>query len=58
MNNILEKICLQKKIDLVKDKKKCSYKTLEKLFKKKQKRNFKELLVNAQLKKIIILLVK
>ena len=51
MTNILNKIFEQKKIELDNDKKKCSYKSLEKLLDKKKRRNFKELLIQSQSKK-------
>ena len=51
MTSILDKICDQKKIDLIKEKKRCSFQSLEKLLINKKKRNFKELLINSQLKK-------
>ena len=49
MTNILNTICARKKIELVEEKKRCSYKSLEKLLDKNKKRNFKELLINSQL---------
>ena len=51
MTSILDKICAQKKIELDKEKKRCSYQSLEKLLDKKKKRNFKELLRNSQSEK-------
>ena len=50
MKNILSKICAQKNIELIEEKKRCSYKTLIKLLNKNKKRNFKQLLIDAQLK--------
>jgi len=50
MKNILSKICAQKNIELIEEKKRCSYKTLIKLLNKNKKRNFKELLIDAKLK--------
>ena len=56
MNHILEKICYQKKITLEKEKEKCSFKNLEKLFIDKNNRNFKKLLIDyQQYKKINII---
>ena len=49
MKNILSKICAQKNIELIEEKKRCSYKTLKKLLNKNKKRNFKEVLMDAQL---------
>ena len=52
MNNILEKICKDKIIELEETKLRCSYKTLEKLISPKlEKREFKEKLISAQLNK-------
>ena len=48
MTNILNTICARKKIELVEEKKRCSYKSLEKLLDNKKNRNFKELLINSQ----------
>ncbi len=50
MNNILNEICIQKNIELIEEKKRCSYETLRKLLNKDKKRNFKELLINSQSK--------
>ena len=49
MENILNKICVQKNIELIEEKKRCSYETLKKLLNKNKKRNFKEILMDAQL---------
>jgi len=49
MNNILNKICEQKKIDLIEEKRKCSYQTLEKLLKINIKRDFKKILIKSQI---------
>ena len=49
MENILNKICAQKNIELIEEKKRCSYETLKKLLNKNKKRNFKEVLMDAQL---------
>ena len=49
MTNILNLICNQKNIELVEEKRRCSYQSLEKLLDKKKKRNFKELLMNSQI---------
>ena len=49
MSNILQKICKQKNIELIEEKQRCSYSSLEKLLNKKKKRKFKELLINSQL---------
>ena len=51
MTNILDKICNKKYIELVEEKKRCSYQSLEKLIDKRKKRNFKKLLINAQIEK-------
>jgi len=52
MNNLLEKICHDKKKEILETKKKCSFKTLEKLLPDKEtKRNFKNNLINAQIHK-------
>ncbi len=52
MNNILEKICKNKIKELDATKKRCSYKTLEKLISSKlDKREFKEKLILSQLEK-------
>ncbi len=49
MSNILKKICDDKSIELEETKKRCSFKTLEKLISSKlEKRNFKEKLLSAQ----------
>ncbi len=49
MTNILQKICKDKIIELEETKKRCSYKTLEKLISPKLvKRKFKEKLIHAQ----------
>ena len=55
MTSILDAIYKQKKIELIEEKKRYSYKSLEKLLDKSKKRNFKKLLINSQSKKIIIL---
>ena len=49
MENILNKICAQKNIELIEEKKRCSYETLKKLLNNNKKRNFKEVLMDAQL---------
>ena len=42
MDNLLKKICDDKKKEIIENKKKCSYKTLEKLLPSNEtKRNFK-----------------
>ena len=53
MNNLLEKICFNKKLEILENKKKCSYKNLEKLLKisKKNKRNLKDKLIKFTDKK-------
>ena len=51
MTNILDAIYKQKKIELIEEKKRYSYKSLEKLLDKSKKRNFKKLLINSQSKK-------
>ncbi len=52
MNNILEKICKDKKEELEETKKRCSYKTLEKLISSKlEKRDFKNKLITSQISK-------
>lgn len=51
MNNILDKICAQKKIELNNEKIKCSYQSLEKLINKEKIRNFNNLLSNSQKQK-------
>jgi len=52
MSNILEKICEDKINELEETKSRCSYKTLEKLISPKlEKREFKEKLISAQIKK-------
>ena len=50
MNNLLKKICFNKKLEILENKKKCSYNSLEKLLKisKKNKRNFKDNLIKAK----------
>ena len=49
MSNILQKICKDKSNELEETKKRCSFKTLEKLISSKlEKRNFKEKLISAQ----------
>ena len=49
MNNILQKICENKSKELEETKKRCSFKTLEKLITSKlEKRDFKEKLISAQ----------
>ena len=48
MNDILKKICENKKIELELSKKKCSYSSLEKLINDSKNRKFKELLFNAK----------
>ena len=51
MTSILDAIYKQKKIELIEEKKRYSYKSLEKLLDKSKKRNFKKLLINSQSKK-------
>ena len=51
MTNILDAIYKQKRIELIEEKKRYSYKSLEKLLDKNKKRNFKKLLINSQLEK-------
>ena len=52
MENLLKKICHDKKKEIQENKKKCSYKTLEKLLPNKEiKRNFKNNLIKAQVNK-------
>ncbi len=51
MNNILKQICKKKEIELVEEKQRCSYKTLEKLLNSKENRGFKKLLINSQIEK-------
>ena len=52
MNNILEKICNNKIKELEETKKRCSYKTLEKLISSNLKKaEFKKKLINSQLNK-------
>ena len=49
MSNILQEICEDKIIELRRNKKRCSFKTLEKLISSKlEKRDFKEKLISAQ----------
>ena len=50
MNNLLEKICANKKKEIEENKKKCSLKSLEKILQnlKIEKRSFKKLLINSQ----------
>ena len=49
MSNILQKICEDKSKELEETKKRCSFKTLEKLISSKlEKREFKEKLLSAQ----------
>ena len=49
MSNILQKICEDKSKELEETKKRCSFKTLEKLISSKlEKRDFKEQLISAQ----------
>ena len=48
MTNILNTIYKQKNIELIEEKKRCSYESLKKLLNNNKKRNFKELLINAQ----------
>jgi len=48
MTNILNEICRQKEISLIEEKKRYSYKTLEKLIDNKKNRSFKKLLINSQ----------
>ena len=47
MNDILEKIIQNKKIEIEKNKSRCSYSSLEKLINNQKNRNFKELLYNS-----------
>ena len=47
MNDILEKICQNKKIEIEKNKARCSYSSLEKIMNNQKNRNFKELLYNS-----------
>ena len=58
MNDILEKICQNKKIEIEKNKARCSYSSLEKIMNNQKNRNFKELLYNSHKMKKIILLLK
>ena len=52
MDNLLKKICDDKKKEIIENKKKCSYKTLEKLLLSNEtKRHFKNNLIKAQAKK-------
>ena len=52
MNNLLKKICDDKKKEIIENKNKCSYKTLEKLLPiNETKRDFKNSLINAQANK-------
>ena len=49
MSNILQKICEDKSKELEETKKRCSFKTLEKLISSKlEKREFKDQLISAQ----------
>ena len=55
MSNILQKICEDKSKELEETKKRCSFKTLEKLISSKlEKREFKDELISAQKKKKIL----
>ena len=51
MRDILNTICENKRIELKKTKKKCSFSSLEKIIKDKKNRGFKNLLINAHKKK-------
>jgi len=52
MENLLKKICDEKKKEIIENKKKCSYKTLEKLLPSNEtKRHFKNSLIKAQANK-------
>jgi len=51
MNNILNKICENKKKELELTKKKCSFSSLEKILQNIDNRKFKELIINSQDKK-------
>ena len=53
MTNILNKICKQKNVTLIEEKKRCSYQSLEKILDKKKKRNFKNLLIKSQVEQNI-----
>ena len=48
MENILKKICEEKKYEIEMQKQKCSFNSLEKLYTKKNNRKFKELLKTSQ----------
>ena len=48
MSNILNKICENKKNEIIIAKKKCSFSSLEKLYIENQKRNFLDLIINSQ----------
>ena len=48
MNNILNKICEKKKIDLEVKKSKCSFSSLEKIIQNKKNRSFSKLLTKSQ----------
>ena len=51
MINILDQICEKKRIELELSKKRCSFSSLEKLIQENKNRNFKQLLINSQIKK-------
>ena len=51
MTNILSEICEKKRIEIEEAKKRCSFASLEKIFKDKTNRNFKKLLTNSQKEK-------
>ena len=51
MQDILKKICEKKVIEIEKNKIRCSFASLEKIIQNKSNRNFKNLLVKAQIKK-------
>ena len=48
MINILDKICENKKNEIINSKEKCSFSSLEKLYKESQNRNFLNLIINSQ----------
>ena len=50
MNSILEKICDNKKNEIIKTKEKCSLDSLQKIIKNKINRNFKKLIIDSQRK--------